>query len=273
MVPSVRITLVASSLAEPGKDHLLTTFRIDGAIAIDSGSLGYAETPADQCRVRHLLLSHSHADHLASLPMFIENCFFAGGEQPAGGGNGPPQVYGHASVLECLRRDVFNDRIWPDYFRLAAIEGDFLRLEELTAERPIELEGLRITPVLVNHPVPTFGFVIEGSRGAAVIATDTGPTERLWAVASRCKNLRWVFLDAAFPEARRDLAEISGHMTPALFAAETAKLDRHGTGVGPRPRFVAVHVKAACRAEVERELTALGRPDIEIGVPGRIYEV
>ncbi len=76
--------------------------------------------------------------------------------------------------------------------------------------------------------MPTFGFVIEGPTGAAVIATDTGPTERLWAVAAQCKNLRWVFLDAAFPEARRDLAEISGHMTPTLFAAETAKLESEG---------------------------------------------
>jgi ribonuclease BN (tRNA processing enzyme) len=270
-VPGVRITLVASSLAAPGKDHLLTTFRIDDAIAVDSGSLGYAASPADQRRIRHLLLSHSHADHLASLPMFIENHFFAGGE-----GDGPPQVYGHQSVLDCLRRDVFNDRIWPDYFRLSAVEGDFMQLRELVAEKPIELEGLRITPVLVNHPVPTFGFVIEGPTGAAVIATDTGPTERLWAVAAQCKNLRWVFLDSAFPEARRDLAEISGHMTPQLFVAETAKLKGHGPG-GRRgsepPRFVAVHVKAACRADVERELTALARPDIEIGVPGRVYEV
>ena len=266
-MPGVRITLVASSLAEPEKDHLLTTFRIGDAIAVDSGSLGYAASPAEQRQIRHLLLSHSHADHLASLPMFIENSFFAGGA-----GDGPPRVYGHQSVLECLGRDVFNDRIWPDYFRLAAVEGDFMQLRELVAEKPIELEGLRITPVLVNHPVSTFGFVIEGPTGAAVIATDTGPTERLWAVAAKCENLRWVFLDAAFPEARRDLAEISGHMTSKLFAAETAKLKSEGLR-GAGPRFVAVHVKAAYRADVERELTALARSDIEIGVPGRAYEV
>jgi ribonuclease BN (tRNA processing enzyme) len=139
-------------------------------------------------------------------------------------------------------------------------------LHELAPETPLTLDGVRLTPVLVNHPVPTYGFVIEDEAGAVAIATDTGPTARLWEVAQSSGKLRMVFLDAAFPEARAELAQISGHLTPRLFAGEMRK-------VTAGPRFVAVHVKAPYRAEVERELRALAIPQLELGVPGRTYEI
>jgi ribonuclease BN (tRNA processing enzyme) len=255
----VRVTLVASSLTAPGEEHLLTSIRINDSIAIDSGPLGYAVSSRDHARIQHLFLSHSHADHIASLPIFIENRRLAGQSEV-------PHIYGHAAVLESLRRDVFNDRIWPDYFRLSATEGPFLQLHELAPEVPLAIDGVRLTPVLVNHPVPTYGFVVEDGNGSVAIATDTGPTHRLWEVAQARGNLRWVFLDAAFPEAQAELARISGHLTPRMFALEMQK-------VAPGPRFVAVHVKAPYRAQVERELMALARPDLELGVPGRAYPI
>jgi len=150
--------------------------------------------------------------------------------------------------------------------RLAADEGTFMHLHELAPEVPVTIDGVTVTPVLVSHPVPTYGFVIEDGDGAAVIATDTGPTDRLWEVARTRRNLRMVFLDAAFPEAQAELAQISGHLTPSRFAAEMQK-------AGPGPKFVAVHVKAPYRADVGRELQALGRKDLEVGVPGRTYNI
>jgi ribonuclease BN (tRNA processing enzyme) len=254
----VRITLLASSVAAPGEEHVFTSIRIEDTIAIDSGALGYATSAREQGRIRHLFLSHSHADHIASLPVFIENSRFAG--------QGAPHVYAHPEVLEALRNDVFNDRIWPDYLRLAATEGPLMHLHELTPEAPVTIDGITMTPVLVSHPVPTYGYVVQSPSGAAVIATDTGPTNRLWKVASRSTNLRMVFLDAAFPERETKLADISGHLTPQRFAAEMRKLE-------PGPRFVAVHVKASYRVDIERELKALGLSQLEVGVPGRTYEI
>ena len=44
-------------------------------VAIDAGCLGFWGTPQEQARVRHVLLSHTHMDHLASLPIFVENAY------------------------------------------------------------------------------------------------------------------------------------------------------------------------------------------------------
>jgi ribonuclease BN (tRNA processing enzyme) len=159
---------------------------------------------------------------------------------------------------------VFNNRLWPDFIALSSEESPFLKLEKLEAGRQIELEGVRITPVPVNHVVPTFGFILEDKDAAVVLSSDTGPTEAIWEYANRTPNLKAVFLEATFPQSLTWLAEVSKHLTPAMFAREIKKLKQ--------PVAVyAVHLKARFRAEVIKELLRLGMPALQIGQFGKPY--
>jgi ribonuclease BN (tRNA processing enzyme) len=255
----MKIKLIPSSLSASGQEQFLTSFLVGETISIDAGALGYSASLSEQRQVCHVLLSHTHADHLASLPIFVENTLFSASDCVV-------TIYGQATVLASLRRDVFNDRIWPDYVRLAYERGELLRFAELEPEVPVELDGVKITPVEVNHAVPTFGFLLESASSAAIVATDTGPTERLWELANQTPDLKLVFLDASFPESMRDMAEVSGHLTPQLFAREMRKVERP-------VRFVAVHIKAAFRKQVSAEILALQLSDLEIGVSGKPYEL
>ena len=193
---------------------------------------------------------------MASLPIFLENVY---GTQPD-----CVTVYGTEAVLTALREDLFNDRIWPDFVRLSTAESPFLKLQRLEPGQTVECDGLRVTPVLVNHVVPTVGFVIEDPSATVVISSDTGPTEELWEHANAAPNLRAVFLEASFPDAMAPLADISKHLTPALFAREIKKLRRPAT-------VIAVHIKPRFRVQIMMELKALGLPNLEIGQPGRPY--
>jgi hypothetical protein len=74
-----------------------------------------------------------------------------------------------------------------------------------------------------------------------------------------------VFLEASFPNSMAHIAEISNHLTPALFAREIDKLERPA-------RIIAVHLKPRFRAQLEQELRALNRPNLEIVQPGEAYE-
>src|SRR5579871_2430325 len=98
--------------------------------------------------------------------MLLDNVYQGGGDCVT--------VHGSDAVLDCLRRDVFNDRLWPDFIRLSAERPPFLRLERLEPGRPVDLDGLRITPVAVDHVVPTLGFVVEDGSAAVVFPSDTG---------------------------------------------------------------------------------------------------
>ena len=74
-----------------------------------------------------------------------------------------------------------------------------------------------------------------------------------------------MFLEASVPNAMSELAVLSGHLTPALFAAEARKLPR------PVP-FIAVHIKPRFYEQVVAELNELGMPGLRIGRPGETYE-
>ena len=229
----MKITLVPSSIpaAGEGPSQYLISYLINDTIAVDAGSLGLYGTPETQAKIKHVLVSHTHIDHTATLPIFIENAYEAKADCVT--------VHGSAVVLDTLTRDMFNNRTWPDFVALSHGHAPFLKLSPLEAGRPIELEGLTIRPIAVNHLVPTLGFLIEDATTAIVIASDTAPTEELWRVAGASERLKAVFLEASFPNAQADLAALSMHLTPALFGggpeAHPARDHHRGPSQGAVP--------------------------------------
>lgn len=246
----MKITLLPSSPGASGGDlQYLTTFLIDDSIAIDAGSLGFVRTPAEQRRIEHVFLSHTHIDHIASLPIFLENVYV---EQGRG-----VKVYASDAVLQSLHADVFNDRVWPDFFHLSKLGKKFVEAASLTAGTPVAIGNLRITPVPVNHVVPTMGFIVEDDTAAVVFSADTGPTEEIWRRANQLPNLKAVFLEVTFPKELSALADLTKHLTPDGFAAEMRKVTR------PVP-FFAVHLKPRFVVQVIKELQELHLPNLVI---------
>ena len=190
---------------------------------MDAGSIGFVGSPEAQRRVRTVILTHSHADHIASLPILLIN-----DHQP---GTDCIRVWATRETRECLRRDVFNDRIWPDLDALGTAADPFVEWREIRSEEPFEVEGLRFTAVPVDHTVPTVGFLVEGDGVSVVLGGDSAPTDLIWQRARGLEGLRGVFLEASFPNEEQDLADASGHLTPATFGGEVAKLPAGVPGV------------------------------------------
>src|SRR4051812_31374310 len=134
----MRVTLVPSSIALDGEEpsQYLITYLINDTVAIDAGSLGLYGTPQRQSLIKHVLISHTHIDHTATLPIFIENAY----EQHAD----CVTIYGSEPVLDSLHRDLFNNRIWPDFVAMSEGEVQLLRLQRLEPGEPVEVDGLVI---------------------------------------------------------------------------------------------------------------------------------
>lgn len=254
----MKVRLLASSAQDPSRRLYATTFLINKTVAIDAGCLGFYGTPQEQEAIRYVFLTHSHADHTASLPIFVENAW-----TPAGN---PLQVFGIPPTLDAVQRHIFNDVMWPDFIALSANMPPYLHLYALRAEVPVEAGGIRITPIEVNHVVPTVGYVLSDGESAVIIAGDTGPTTRLWEVAHQTPGLRAIFLEACFPNSMNQLAEKTLHLTPELFGREVAKMP-------PNIKVLAVHIKVRYREQVIRELYALRLPNLEIGECEKEYEL
>jgi cAMP phosphodiesterase len=255
----VKVTLVPSSVgdSDPSQRQFLTSYVIDDVLAVDAGCLGFWGAPEDQARIKNVLISHSHIDHIASLPIFVENAYEGKGDCVT--------IYASEQVLASLRTDLFNERIWPDFIALSKNnEKPFLKVETLEPGKPLALGGLRITGIPVNHVVPTLGFIVDDGNSAIVISSDTGPTEALWQHAKTLPNLKAVFLEVTFPEHMAWLAKLSEHLTPVTFGQQLQKL-------GKQVPVIAVHIKARFRAQVIQELQKLGMPNIQIGKFGTPY--
>lgn len=253
----MKITILESTVGPGRTQHILASYLINDSVAIDGGCIGFASPLDIQKKIEHVFLSHSHMDHIASVPIFIDNVYVHG--------PGCPAIYANAATIQTLQTDIFNDRIWPDMIRLSGEESPFLRLEELTTETPVDVPGLRVIPVEVDHVVPTMAFLVDDGETAIAIVSDTSPTHRVWEVINQQPRLKAVFLECSFPNNMAWLADKAKHLCPKLFGDELKKL-RHDVPI------VAIHIKTAFEAAIVSELQALGLPNLEIGVPGRTYE-
>ncbi len=254
----MKITYVPSTVMGCGPHHyqFTTSVLINDTIAIDAGSIGFYGSAQDQAKIKHVLITHTHIDHVASLPIFVENVY-----------EGKPDcvtIHGSAEVLDSCQRDLFNDRIWPDFIALSKnSERPFLRLSRFDPWQTVELEGLKFTAIPVNHVVPTQGYIVEDADSAVAITSDTGPTEEIWKIASANPKLKAVFVEGCFPNNMKWLAEVSKHLTPSMVGEELHKLTRPA-------RIFIVHIKARFQQQMLAELKALNHPSVEItqfGVP------
>jgi len=237
-------------------DCRMTCLLLDDVLALDAGSLSQALPIERQRQVQSIVLSHSHMDHTNSLPFFIENVF--------GKLRDAVDIYASAPTIYAIRKNLFNNDVWPDFTRLPNHLLPVMRFHELAAEVPIEIEGLRLTPIPVDHPVPTFGFLIEDGRSALVWSSDTGPTKRLWEVANAAAELRGVWVDVSFENALQPIADVSGHLTPQTLAVQLKQLEADVP--------VALHhLKPPSIARIRDEVAALGQSRLGFLEQGGIY--
>jgi cAMP phosphodiesterase len=255
----VRIRLLPSSAGRESQLQCLTSFVIDDRLAIDGGSIGFALAPGEIGRVRHIIVTHSHADHTASLPIYIAEAFNVL--------NDPIIIYGGVEVISALRKHVFNDHVWPDFekIQLSNGSGPTVQFRELRARETQNIAGIDVTPIPVNHLVPTFGLLVQNGTVAVLFSSDTYSTDEIWKTARENEHLKAVFVDVSFPDEMSALAEVSKHLTPQLLAEDLKKLDRD-------VEVYAVHIKPTHRDEVIRQIAALANPTVLIGEIDRIYE-
>lgn len=236
--------------------HGMTSLLVNDALAVDAGWVSGALSLKEQVKVKDVLISHSHLDHTCSLPFLIDNNFSAPGFSL--------RIHAIPEVIASMKNHLFNNLTWPDFTCLPNDLTPVLKLVEITPEHTFVVNDIRIRAVPVSHIVPTTGFILEDARGAVAFSSDTGPTERFWEVVSTVKKLKAVITETSFPNELQDLANVSGHLTPATLERELQKLDKDVPVYlyGAKPRHLG---------RIRKQVGALKRKRLEILVQGRTY--
>jgi len=240
-----------------------TSFLLDDDVLIDAGT-GVGDMPLDAlARIQHILISHSHLDHILSIGLLADSVMRERKNRP------PIQVHALPETLAALRAHIFNGVIWPDFTRLPSAEHPMLALVPIAVGEVLELNGKRVEVLSAAHTVPAVGYAVDGgTAGWWVYTGDTGPNPALW---ERLANMQVAHLviETAFGDDERQLARISRHLCPAALGHELQHLagsvDVHIT-----------HIKPGEREAVMAEIGKLGSPHkiraLEIGDVMRLID-
>ena len=205
-----------------GGDLRTTSFLLDDDVLMDAGT-GACDLPLEALRkINHIFLTHSHLDHIASVP-FIADAVGASRDKPI-------LVYGTTETLHAVKAHIFNDVIWPDFSRIPTIEAPFVRFMPIEIGQPIHLDGREILAIPVNHSIPANGYAIKSATGKTLVFSgDTGPSTVFWQAVNQINALEHLIIETSFNDAEEELAKISGHFAPRLLVEDLSKLQHKQT--------------------------------------------
>ncbi len=193
-----------------------TTLLMDDDILIDAGTgLGDLNLQA-MASIRHIFLTHSHLDHITSIPFLVDTMFGITHE--------PVIIHGMEETIAALKKHIFNNVIWPDFSRLPDIEKPVMQYQVMHPGETVEINQRRITMIPVNHIVPGVGYRVETDTGSFAFSGDTTSNDSFWEALNQHDGLDLLIVESAFPNKDESLCRLSGHYCASLLGADLAKL-------------------------------------------------
>lgn len=255
----MKVKLLPSSFDGNGGHSVgqhLTSFLIDDCVALDAGSLAMAATEMDRRNVRDIVLTHAHLDHIAGLPLFIDDLFASLAE--------PIRIHATADVIDVLERDVFNWSVYPRFSELQNDNGPVLEYRPFELGARFNIGGLTFSSIPVDHKVPSSGFVIDDGSSAIAFSGDTSSSVAFWEGVNERDDIKAVLVECAFPDRMSELAEASHHFTPRTLEADLRRLNLD-------VQVCIINIKPMYRDEVIDELRATLSREVTIVEPVRLY--
>lgn len=241
-------------------DARLSSFLIDETILLDAGTIGSVLNEEQQWKIKHVLLSHAHLDHIKDLPFFADNISIRNKKKHV-------TVISIRNVIDALKNNIFNDVVWPDFTKIPDAENPIIRFENIETEKTFYVDGYKITAYNVNHVVPAVGYVIEDKGGTKLLYTgDTGPNKKIWSALDGA-HIHGAIIEVSFPDSFKEKALKTGHLTPELLKSQLDIM------VSQPDIIYVTHTKPAYQKRVNAELKKQNIKNVKILKDGEIHEI
>jgi ribonuclease BN (tRNA processing enzyme) len=254
----VEIKFLGAHNAE-SKDTKLVSILIDDVLAIDAGSLASELTFSEQEKIKAILLTHGHYDHIRGVPAFAFN-------NP----DHTTKIYAAPPTLKILSSHLVDGLIYPEFTKKIPffLEKPSLKFIAIEPFNPVNVEGYRVLALPVNHTIHSVGFEITSKEGKKVFYTgDTGSgLSALWEHIE--PDL--IIVDVTFPNKLENRAINAAHLCPKLLKKELIEYHRIK---GHYPCVILIHLSPKFEKIIKQEVKEVSKElktPIEIATEGEI---
>ena len=212
---------------------------IDGILAIDAGGLTSSLSFEAQQKLKAVLHTHQHYDHVRDIPALGMNFYLH---------DATINVYSTQPVYDALAAHLLNSELYPN-FPEKPPQNPAIKLNIIESNHAEQIEGYSILATEVNHSVPTVGYQVASPDGKTLFYTaDTGPgLAECWKQVSP----QLLIIETSWPNRYEDFAKKTGHLTPNLLEQELIALREVK---GYLPQVVTVHMSPSLEEEIRAEL-------------------
>jgi len=221
-----------------------TCLLIDNVLAIDAGGLTSSLSFQAQQKLKAILLTHYHYDHIRDTPALGMNLLLH---------YATINIYATQSVYDALTTHLLNNELYPNFLERPE-QNPTIKFTIIEPYRIKQIEGYSILATEVNHSVPTIGYQVTSPEGKTMFYTsDTGPgLTDCWKYVSP----QLLIVEVTASNRYEEFAKQSGHLTPSLLKQELIAFRQLK---GYLPQVVTVHMSPNVEEEIETEIAVVAK--------------
>jgi Cft2 family RNA processing exonuclease len=219
---------------------------IDDVLALDAGSLTSGLSLPEQEKVRSILLTHHHYDHIRDIPTIALNNYLR-----------TIKVYGTALTIDILSSYLIDGKLYPKFTERPSPQSPALKLFTLEPYQVATIDGYSVLPLPVPHTVPAVSYQITSAEGKSLFYSgDSGPgLSACWDYISP----QLLIINLTLSDRFEDIAIVERHLSPRLLKEELVQFQRSKGYLLP---VVVLHTNPQLEEEIREELAQVAK---EIG--------